>query len=448
MRLLSPGDYGLMAMATVVIGLVGLISEMGFGNAIVQTKEIDTYQQRCIFGAALLINSSLGAILAISAPAIAVFFSETNLEKLIPLLALQFPLIALTTLPIAIAKRRMEFKELSIVEMISSLISAIVTLISALNEFGVWSLVFGQLAQAVTTPIILLGKYGTLTPALGYKGVERLIAFGTTITINRILWYTYSQADIFIAGKLLGKDALGAYSIAVTLATLPMQKISSIVNQIAFSSFARIQNDKLAISTAAIQSLKMMAFVSIPLLWGIASIARELTPVVLGEQWAVAALPLQIIAFITPLRMISALISTMTVGIGKSMNDLGNTFILAAISIPLFIIGTYIAGLNGLAFAWVIAYPICFLIILKRTLPLLQISLITFIHSIQKPILAGICMVATINLVRYNLKIESSKLLAAEILTGAIVFITISVILDKSIYFKAIKALNKKQTHT
>ena len=431
-------------MATVVIGLVTLISEMGIGSAIVQTDEIDTYQQRCLFGAALLLNSSFSLILILSAPLLSLFFSEPRLEKLVPLLALQLPLAALATLPGAIAKRNMAFKALSMIEMASAIISTGVTLVIAIAGFEVWALVFGQLALAASRPILLILKFGTQLPAFGYKGLERIISFGTTITFNRIIWYFYSQADIFIAGKLLGKDSLGAYSIAVTLATLPMQKISSIINEIAFSSFSRIQNDKEKISAATIKSVELMGVVSIPLLWGLASVAPELIPVILGPHWELAIIPLQLVACITPLRMISGLISTITLGVGKPKLDLINTLISSALAIPAFIIGAKLWEINGLALAWLIFYPISFLIMVNRTTSAVGMHPTLMGKALLPTIISGLAMALIIYVIRINIELSRIILIPIEIISGVITYLLCISILNPRLVQETISSLRRQ----
>lgn len=445
MRILSPGDYGLMAMASIVIGLIALISEMGFSNAIIQAENIDTYQQRCIFGASLLINSILGSLLVLASPVIADFFSEQKLEQLIPFLAIQFPIVALSTLPSAIAKRKMDFKTLSIIEMLGALTSTFVTLISAYNQQGVWALIYGQLTQSISTTILLLSRFGTPTPTLGYKGLERLIHFGTSITLNRILWYLYSQADSMIIGKILGKELLGIYSIAVTLATLPLTKINSIVNQVVFSSFSRIQNQNEKINTTITTAILVVSSIAFLLLWGLLITSRELILLLLGEKWEAAIFPLQAIAFVTPFRMISALLSTASLGLGSANTDLRNTTTSILILIPLFTVGATYGGLNGLALGWLIGSPVIFLIITKRLSKVLHITPKSITSSLKTPVYAGILMIAgTMGLTEF-IKIQSLFLtISLKAIIATAIYIFSFYVINRDDLLKIIKLFKNK----
>lgn len=444
MRLLSPNDYGLMAMAMVVLGFVTLISEMGFGSALVQSKDINDYQQRCLFGAALMVNSTAAILVAASAPAIATFFSEPRLEMLITLLCIQLPMAALTTIPESVARRKMAFKSLSFVEMGCSLVSATVTCGAALAGWEVWALATGQAVVAVLRPTLLIAKFGILSPAFGYKGIESLISFGSSLTVNRIVWYFYTQADMLIAGKLLGKEILGAYSVAVSLAALPMQKISSIANQVIFSSFSRIQDQQQKVSEATVRTVELIGLIAFPLSWGLAGTAQDFIPLVLGEKWSPAILPLQILAIITPLRIVSSLTSTIAIGVGLPKLDLLNTLTSATLIVPAFFFGAYYFGSEGLAYAWAFVYPISFAITLKRVSTRLRISLKSILGAMFPPFLSALIMVIFIQLFRKITILTPMLSLFGQIFIGVIIFIVLISLMKPELKKETISWIKKK----
>jgi len=442
-RLLSPHDYGLMAMAMVVIGFVTLISEMGFGSAIVQSKEIDVYQKRCLFGAALVVNSTVAILVAASAPAIATFFSEPRLEMLIMLLCIQLPMAALTTIPESIARRKMDFKSLSIVEMACSLVSATVTCGAALAGWEVWALATGQAVVALLRPTLLIAKFGIRPPAFGYKGLESLISFGGTLTLNRIVWYFFSQADTMIAGKLLGKEALGAYSVAASLAAMPLEKISTIANQVIFSTFSRLQNQKEKIEIAALRAVELTSLIAFPLSWGLATTAQDFVPVILGERWLSAILPLQILAVITPLRIVSNLTSTIAISTGMPRLDLLNTLTSVALMTPAFLFGANYMGIEGLAYAWAIIYPICFTITLIRVSTRLEVAAKTILGAMLPSFLSALAMVSATQGFRNLATLPISISLIGQICLGVIVYATATVIFNPKVKREVIAWLQK-----
>ena len=181
-RILDPNDYGLMALSMVIVGLVTLLSELGIGSSIIQSNEINEQQQRYLYGAALILNSTFYVFIIIIAPIIATFFNEPRLENIIPILAIQLPLAAIATLPGAIAARNMRFKEISLIEISLLITTALTTLIAALNEFGVWALVAGHLASSILRPVLLIKFFGTKSPRLGITGLKKYLSFGGAIS--------------------------------------------------------------------------------------------------------------------------------------------------------------------------------------------------------------------------------------------------------------------------
>ncbi len=126
----------------------------------------------------------------------------------------------------------------------SAVVGNVATLGFALAGFGAWALILGTLIAGPLRALLLFAFASTFYgPSFRFGGTKRLFKFGGNVLLTRIVWYWTSQADILIAGKLLGKEALGFYSVAVHLASLPMQRTSGMINGVAFAAFAKIQHD-------------------------------------------------------------------------------------------------------------------------------------------------------------------------------------------------------------
>ena len=130
-------------------------------------------------------------------------------------------------------------------------------------------------------------------------------------------WGPRAQADVFIAGKFLGKDLLGVYSVAMQLASLPVQRVTAIVSQVAFPVFARIQDDPALAGQHLIKGVRLLSFLAFPMLWGISSIASEIVTVLLGAKWESAIVPLRIIALVMPLMIVVPVVSTVVQSLGR-----------------------------------------------------------------------------------------------------------------------------------
>src|SRR5690348_16714384 len=188
MRILNPGDYGLIAMATVLIGFLNLFSELGLGWAVVNARanEVDLLTLRKVFGLVLAVHCAIFAVVYLTAPFIADFFDEERLTWIVRASGLQFILVAPGVIPNAVLQRDLEFKWRSIIGLAVAAIGAIATLVLAIAGFGVWALVSGTLLTALlgTIGLNLLHPFPHW-PLFAFKGLRKLFAFGGYVAISR-----------------------------------------------------------------------------------------------------------------------------------------------------------------------------------------------------------------------------------------------------------------------
>ena len=438
-RLLSPQDYGLMGMAGVLITFLTMVNELGLGAALIQRKNLDERTVRQIFGLLLMINLGLFFLCLSTAPLAAAFFNEQRLVPVIRLLSIQFIIASFAIIPQSIIIREMLFKKNSIIELVSAITGSLITLLLALNGWGVWSLVWGSLSLGIcrTFGLNLVRPYFQL-PHFSYKGIGQAISFGGYVTITRILWLSYSQSDIIIVGKLLGKQLLGVYSVALNLASLPMEKISGIINQVAFPAFATIQTETQKIASHFLKSVRVMSLVAFPISWGISSIAPELVNLVLGEKWSLAIVPLQVLSLVIPIRMISNLMSPTLLGLGRADITFRNV-ITALLVLPLgFLVGCH-WGIIGVSISWAAIFPIVFLCNLSRTARVLKIGMLDVMGVMSRPILASVAMYISVVIIKlFVSEIELTARLALSVVSGTIVYGTMVLTLNREGYHEVL----------
>jgi O-antigen/teichoic acid export membrane protein len=435
-RILSPEDYGLMALATILIGFLSILYEMGLGSAIIQAKEINKDSLKNIFGFVLIINSLLWLLSIALAYPISAFFNEPQLVVLIHVLSIKFILIAFSVIPSSLLIREMDFKKKSLVDLVAAITSSITTLIFALSGFGIWSLIGGNIIGSV---IALAGLYYVRpyfeTPSFNFKKITKHMYFGGIVTLERILWFLYSQADNIIIGKLLGKQSLGMYSVAMDLSSLPMQKLNAIINQVAFPAFSKLQEGTSQLSYAMSTSVRYIGLLSFPIFFGLFITAEEFVPTVLGEKWNDVTLPIMILSLVMPIRMLSNIYPTFLRGIGKPEISLTNLLISMAIMPLSFYLGGTRWGLEGICYAWLLSYPIVFAIETIRTFRAAKIPLYILFKETHAPAIASLIMVMTVYLQKHYVVIENDIInLIAEILSGGLVFIICLLLIDKNIY--------------
>ncbi len=432
-RILAPSDYGLMAMVSVVIAFLSTFNEFGLGTALVQSKKLDDEGIGAVYGAMLLLGAALSALLALVSPLIAQFFGEPRLQALISVAGIQFLMNAATIVPESMMRRNMTFKPLSIADIAGVTTGSLTTLALALDNYGVWSLVVGNLAGAVLRGTILIAiNPRRVAPNMRLRAATAFLSFGGYVTAARFVGYFMSQADILIGAKLLGKEALGLYTVSLQLASLPMDKTMSTVNQVAFSAISRMQDQKHEMQLGLIKSLRLLAYLAFPATFGLAIVAPEFIPLVLGANWTGAVLPLQLVAIVIPIRMVSALLSTATIAMGRADVGFKNTMAGATILPLCFLIGGN-WGVIGLASGWIVGMPIVFLVNFSRIKNVTGICWSQLLKAISYPLLATISMTLALVLIRIALNITQSSwgLLMLLIVIGIIVYIGVAIALDK-----------------
>lgn len=394
LRLLSPEDYGLMAMVSVIVSILANIAELGLGASIVQAPKLATKELQQANGLVMLINLAAFAVLLIAAPLVGHFFGDDRLTILVRVASLQFVLNALSTVPQAIAYRDMDFRRLAWIELAAVILASVATLVLAWLGAGVWALVIGSLVQLAARTVLLLQR-GFVRPSFSLAGMRQFLAFGGAVTLSRLAWQVVSQSDVLIAGRLMTPAAVGLYSISLHVATLPMQKIMGIINQVAFPAVARMQDDMERLRRRLLEASRIMTVVSIPVLWGISSVAPEFVRLVMGGKWLGGIFPLQVICLVVPFRMLNAVFATAVLGIGRAGLNVHNTAVSMAVLPICFLVGTH-WGVNGLACAWLIAVPLVFTFNFPRMAGAFGLTVRDVGRAVWTPVVAGAAMTGSV----------------------------------------------------
>jgi len=396
-RILDPADFGLMAEASLIIGFLSMMGELGVGAALIQKDDLSTDEIARNFGFLLVVNGALCGLLLAGAPLIASYFDEPRLVPMLQVLSAIFILMALYALPQAALMREMEFKARSLIELLAAVSSSLTTLAAAYWGGGVWALVWGSLALHLMFMVgYSVASPQRIWPQFSLVGMNRFISFGGYLTAERMVWYFSTKADIFIGGKFVPSTALGIYSVAMSLASLPLEKLSPILTQVAFPAFAKIQNDPTRVGEYFLKAVRLFANVVFPVCGGIIITAPEGIRLVLGEKWIGVVVPLQLLALIVPLRCIGVLYSPALTGLGMPRVAFTNVVMNAAIMAVAFVVGAWSAGLLGLCYAWVVGYLIVFVVISGPSLRCLGLSNGKLYSELVYPCIATVVMMATV----------------------------------------------------
>ncbi len=432
-RLVAPGEYGLMAVAAAVLALVILCNTVGLDAVLIQHRALDHALRRQIFGAVIVLNILCFVAVFAAAPLLANFFEEPRLTAVLRVMSAQFLILVFETMPQTALERELDFKRKSLVDLCTIVLGSLVTLAGALLGTGIWALVAGYLATVATrvAGFNLIAPFRAW-PTFSLSSLGPHVRFGSFVTSERALWVIHNEADKFIGGKLMSQQSLGHYAVAMHVASLPISKLGALLNSVAFPAFSQVQHDVERVGSMLLKGVRLLSFGAFPVFVGLAALAPEIVGVLFGPTWEPAAIPLQIGALVMPLRMLGNFMSSFLWGIGRPQISAGN-LLLAAIVMPIaFVIGAP-QGPVGLALAWLCAYPLVFAICLLRTLRAGRVALRSFLASMIKPAAAAAVMFGVVLQARPLLMTQSALLrMTALIFLGAAVYVALTLLADRA----------------
>ena len=401
-RLLTPTDYGLVGMALVYLSFMQLVNEFGLGAAIVTLRDLTEDQIARLGGLALLLSCGFVAVSAVLAGPVATFFGEATVRWLIIAYSLSFVTSAFQTLPRSLLQRDLDFRRLAWVDGAEALVQTAGTLTLALVGLRYWALVLGLLIARITGATLLNAwRPHRLAWPRRVDIVGESVTFGWHLVLARVAWYVYSNADFAVVGRVLGKAALGAYTLGWTISSIPVDRVTSLVGSVTPAVLSAVQHDRLALQRYLQSLTEGLALVTFPAAVGIALIADEFVVVVLGEHWRPAIVPLQLLALSAALRSVSPLLPPVIVATGHTRRNLQFN-VLAAVILPfLFYLGTY-WGTAGVAAAWVVGHPVVVMsVYLAYALHVTGLRLSGYLRSLSPAAGATFLMAAVVLSVRF-----------------------------------------------
>lgn len=390
-RLLAPADFGLVALATLVMGLVETASQFGFDNAIIQNQKANHEH----YNSAWTLNIIRGLISGVALVAIAVpasgFFNEPRLAEIIYCLAIASALEGFQNIGIVEFRRNLTFGREYKFFVFIKLSSFFTTLIIALVFRSYWALVAGIVMRSVTM-LVLSYSMHPYRPRFGLSKSRELFNFSKWLLVNEYLIYVARNIDRLLIGRFLNAGSLGIYSLAKEIATLLSAELVLPITRAMFPGYSKISDDPERLKEMFVSTIGLVFLFSWPLAFGIAAVAEPFVLVMLGEKW----LP---VAEILPYLAIGGALSFAWVNTGPLFLSVGKpqlataTFVIGFVIRTIVVVaGFYFEGLIGLAKATaivpVIMFPIDYLFVRK----VLDLSLQTYFFAVWRSISATLFM--------------------------------------------------------
>lgn len=297
-RLLSPEDYGIIAMPMVFLAIAQCFIDSGFGNALIRKPELKEEDLSTAFYFNIAVGVVCYLLLFLTSPLIADFFNTPILSKILKVTALATLFNPLCTVQQTILTRRIDFKTQAIISVSSQLLTGVVGIFLALNNYGVWALVFQQVAGSTLRTILLwvLTKWYPKT-RWSSESYHYLWGFGSKMLGVGLISTAYNNIFPLFIGKFYAPQELGNYSRAQQFADLPSINVTGILQRVTFPVLSTIQNDNDRLARNYRTILRLSAYCIFPCMIGLAAVADSFVLVLLGEKWVGCIIFVQFLCF-------------------------------------------------------------------------------------------------------------------------------------------------------
>lgn len=297
-RLLSPSDFGMIGMLAIFLNVSQIFVDCGFSNALIREKNATDRD----YGTAFLLNFFISlvcfGILFLIAPFVADFYQLPDLKLVMQVVALTLIINALFAVHKAKLSRAVDFKTQSKATFCSAAISGILGVTMAYCGFGVWSLVWQSIANAVLNLFfytIMLKWFPK--PCFDRNSFHSLFSFGSKLLLSNLIHCIYSNLYSIVIGKKFSATSLGFYTRADHLAAFPSMNVATILSRVTYPILSKLQDDNDKLLDVYKKYLQLSCFLIFPLMIGLSVLAKPTILVMLGEKWAESILLMQILCF-------------------------------------------------------------------------------------------------------------------------------------------------------
>ena len=431
-RLISPTDFGLVALASTYIAFGQIFLSDSVSEALVQRKDVDSHHLDVAFWSMALLGLLATVLGIFAAPLLAFIVGEKRIIPILDVLSVRLTLDALLTVPTAVLLRRLDFKTFAARSFLANVIGGIAGIVTALFGGGAWALVVQQLANAAIT-VLVVGLGARWLPRLSFSTAHAwdLFPYSAFTMLTRSSYFVANNVDRIIIGHLLNPAAVGFYSLSKRIVELITASLTGVVATVAHPLFSQGQDNIPYLRSGLISLMDRTIMVAFPAFIGLAAISDDAIPLVFGENWRASAPTLCILSVLGALYTVSILHGTLIRATGRSGWWSGFTTLTSLLlMVGFFAAGPY--GLTAIAASSLLIHVLIAPIHFRMVLRLLQMPVTSYLGIFVAPLVATSMMYAAVLLLQRGEYISSKQLLlkvSIEISVGVVVYSSVIFIL-------------------
>jgi teichuronic acid exporter len=418
-RVLDSHAFGEFGVALVIFNCFSMVFDGTLLEALVQLPPETSAELRSAF--TLLAGCGLvtATVTVAASGEVARVMGDSSLRPLACAVAAALMLTSLCTLPQAALARQMAFPRLALIAAAQGLGVTACTVLLAWLGAGVWALASGLVVGAALRLVLLNGAAFRLAiPTLHLRPAAAYLKLGGVLFADNMLWRWYTSIDTLLLGRWAGTNTLGFYTLAQQIAELPLEKISTVVNDVSLPAYSKLSQDRRAAASLMLETIRSHAVLGFPIFWGLASVAPVAVAALFGAKWAHAVFPLAALAAVAPLRLLGSVETPAMTGLGCPEVLLRSKYIVAPSMTAALAAGAWLGGINGAATAWLVAFPICYGIAFRLVLAAARVPYVAVLRAIRGPAVAAALMAAVVCLA--NAAWRSGLFSAGESLVGEV----------------------------
>jgi len=340
-RLLSPKDYGIVAMVTAVNALAGLFRDLGLSSAAIQKTELKPELETNLFWINVGMGTALTVLVAVCSPAIAAFYRTPEVLSVTLVLSTSFVIGSFGTQHNARLTREMRFERRAIATVAGALVTLLVSLVLALKQASYWALVWGNLAGTVCSSALLyaLSPFRPGLPTAISADLRELLRFGYHVTAFDFVNYLHRNLDNVLIGRYWGVGPLGLYTRAYTLLMLPIQQVRGPINSVAFPALSRLAQQPQKFREYYLQTTLLLAVTTMPLAAFLFVAAKPLVIILLGKQWIGVAPIFSYLALAAFVQPVLGFTGSLLLSLGRAKRQLHCGMFNAGVLMVGFLVG-------------------------------------------------------------------------------------------------------------
>jgi len=441
-RLLLPEDFGLFAIALLIINTVSLFREMGIESALIYKKDDVEDAAHSAFIIISVIGIMMYTIIYFTAPYVATFYGEAEIAQIARISGLTVIFMALVSVPVTLFSKNLDFGKRLVPDVVSTITYSTVSIILAFKGWGVWSLVYGGFIASLVS-LFAIWKISPYRPQLKFNRriMSELFKYGGYLFAAQMIIFVLTNVDDAVVGKILGLTVLGYYTLAFSFANMPVTNISHIMGRVMFPTFSRINDNLPLLKKAFFKTVKYVSSLTIPLNVIILLLASEYVRFILGERWMNAVPVLRVLCLYAMLRSLNSSAGELFKATGQTKFIRDMSFLQLIVFVVFIVPVTRRFGLVGVGSLMVIKGIMAFILCLWRLIPTLNMTVREYFSVIKSQCIAS-GLAGIITLVAHSLINQTMSSMIVNTCLFGLIYALVMYRVDNDYYLEVKERVN------